>query len=87
MLCRGTVASQDAILSLVCSGRRTKVCFFRGFTSYTDANTNTLTSKGFVDMLNKMRVGELEPPAIEQFKRLKRELWYEDDIQPTQLYV
>ncbi|KAG9051525.1 hypothetical protein FS837_004035 [Tulasnella sp. UAMH 9824] len=40
----------------------------------------------FVDMLNKMRVGELEPPAIEQFKRLKRELWYEDDIQPTQLY-
>lgn len=40
----------------------------------------------FVDMLNKMRVGELEPAAIEQFKRLKRELWYEDDIQPTQLY-
>ncbi|KAG8943484.1 hypothetical protein FRC00_011102 [Tulasnella sp. 408] len=37
-------------------------------------------------MLNKMRVGELEPSAIEQFKRLKRELWYEDEIQPTQLY-
>ncbi|KAG8978081.1 hypothetical protein FRC05_011197, partial [Tulasnella sp. 425] len=42
--------------------------------------------QNFVDILNKMRVGELEKSAVEQFKRLNRPLWYDDGIQPTQLY-
>ena len=41
----------------------------------------------FVDMLNKMRLGELEPKAIEQFNRLSRPLFYEDGLEPTQLCV
>lgn len=38
-------------------------------------------------MLNKMRVGELEHKAVQQFQRLSRKVRYEDDIEPTQLYV
>ncbi|EIN13411.1 hypothetical protein PUNSTDRAFT_41012 [Punctularia strigosozonata HHB-11173 SS5] len=40
----------------------------------------------FVDMLNAMRFGRLEPPTIAAFKKLSRTVKYDDGIEPTELY-
>lgn len=42
--------------------------------------------QAFVDMLNAMRFGEMDGPAIEEFKKLSRPVIYTDGIGPTQLY-
>ncbi|KAH7929347.1 hypothetical protein BV22DRAFT_1002943, partial [Leucogyrophana mollusca] len=40
----------------------------------------------FVDMLNAMRFGNLEPETIRAFKQLSRTVTYHDGIGPTQLF-
>ncbi|OBZ79224.1 ATP-dependent DNA helicase PIF1 [Grifola frondosa] len=39
----------------------------------------------FVDMLNSMRLGVLEPETITAFRQLSRQVVYNDDIEPTEL--
>lgn len=38
-------------------------------------------------MLNQMRIGIVEPATVEQFSRLERPLYYDDGLEPMQLYV
>lgn len=38
-------------------------------------------------MLNEMRFGDLKPDTIDRFKRLSRELPFDDGIAPTELYL
>ncbi|EGO28447.1 hypothetical protein SERLADRAFT_458857, partial [Serpula lacrymans var. lacrymans S7.9] len=40
----------------------------------------------FVDMLNSMRFGKLDPKSVEAFRKLSRPVKYTDGIGPTQLY-
>ncbi|KAJ2919332.1 hypothetical protein MD484_g1111, partial [Candolleomyces efflorescens] len=40
----------------------------------------------FVDMLNEMRFGELQPETILAFQNLSRKVQYTDGIEPTELY-
>ncbi|THH12878.1 hypothetical protein EW146_g7285 [Bondarzewia mesenterica] len=40
----------------------------------------------FVDMLNAMRVGKLDPDTIARFSSLSRSVQYDDGIEPTELY-
>ncbi|KAG8803492.1 hypothetical protein FRC16_005162 [Serendipita sp. 398] len=40
----------------------------------------------FVTMLNMMRLGEMDPLGLSIFRRLDREVPYEDGIQPTELF-
>lgn len=44
-------------------------------------------SLAFVDMLNQMRIGIVEPATVEQFTQLERPLYYDDGLEPMQLYV
>jgi ATP-dependent DNA helicase PIF1 len=39
----------------------------------------------FVDMLNEMRFGRMSTASIEKFAALKREVFYNDGIEPTEL--
>jgi ATP-dependent DNA helicase PIF1 len=39
----------------------------------------------FVDMLNAMRFGELDPSTVAAFKNLSRKVHYTDGIEPTEL--
>jgi len=41
----------------------------------------------FVDMLNSMRFGVMEPKTIEAFQNLSRPVVYEDGIEATELYI
>ncbi|EGO02746.1 hypothetical protein SERLA73DRAFT_131020 [Serpula lacrymans var. lacrymans S7.3] len=41
--------------------------------------------KTFVDMLNSMRFGKLDPKSVEAFRKLSRPVKYTDGIGPTQL--
>lgn len=40
----------------------------------------------FIDMLNNVRVGNLNYETIEAFQKLDRQINYTDGIEPTQLY-
>lgn len=40
----------------------------------------------FVDMLNEMRFGTLSQRSIDEFKKLSRDLQFNDNIEPTELY-
>ena len=39
----------------------------------------------FVDMLNEMRFGKMSSASIARFAGLKREIYYTDGIEPTEL--
>lgn len=39
-----------------------------------------------VKMLNAMRIGELGPDMVEEFKKLARKVEYDDGLEPTELY-
>jgi ATP-dependent DNA helicase PIF1 len=41
---------------------------------------------GFVDMLNEMRFGRLTPGSIAEFRKLARPIYYDDGIEPTELF-
>ena len=41
----------------------------------------------FVDMLNAMRFGKLDPAMIMQLRQLSRAVKYDDGIEPADLYV
>lgn len=41
----------------------------------------------FVDMLNEMRFGNLSAKSIQTFKKLSREIEYDDGLGPTELCV
>ncbi|KAH6916795.1 hypothetical protein BKA70DRAFT_1091185, partial [Coprinopsis sp. MPI-PUGE-AT-0042] len=42
--------------------------------------------QAFVDMLNEMRFGKMQPSTIQAFKSLSRKVTYSDGIEPTELY-
>lgn len=42
--------------------------------------------QAFVNILNSMRFGQMDPSTVEQFKKLSRPVNYTDGIGPTQLY-
>ncbi len=44
-------------------------------------------SLGFVNMLNAMRFGQLNPEIIQAFRGLSRKVEYTDGLEPTDLYV
>lgn len=41
----------------------------------------------FVDMLNSMHVGDLNPATVQMFKSLSKEIIYNDGLVPTELYA
>jgi len=47
--------------------------------------SSLLTISAFVDMLNEMRFGNLSTKSIQTFKRLSREIEYDDGLGPTEL--
>ncbi|OCH92732.1 hypothetical protein OBBRIDRAFT_726307, partial [Obba rivulosa] len=42
--------------------------------------------QAFVDMLNSMRYGNLDPGIISKFRKLQRQVKYDDGIEPTELF-
>ncbi|KAI0374521.1 hypothetical protein BV20DRAFT_936111, partial [Pilatotrama ljubarskyi] len=42
--------------------------------------------QAFVDMLNAMRFGRLDAKTTAEFRKLSREVRYDDGIEPTELY-
>jgi hypothetical protein len=56
--------------------------------SNTSSSCTTLTldtKKDLIDTLNMMRVGEIDHFSMAIFKRLERDVVYDDDIKPTEL--
>ena len=43
------------------------------------------TKKDLIDTLNMMRVGEIDHFGMAIFKKLERDVVYDDDIKPTEL--
>ena len=66
-----------------CSVRRSSVSSARVHDYVSRADT--VCSQAFVDMLNRMRFGEMDAGTIKAFRNLSREVKYDDGISPTEL--
>lgn len=84
MLRRGGNAFPMLPCSPRCSGRRTKVRNM--YLSVYEPRPHA-SIPAFADMLNRMRLGDLNADMIAQFTALSREVTYEDGIEPTELYA